>query len=152
MTVGQPDSTLTTLPITECMSLLHSRGVGRLGVTADGYPMIIPVNYLMDGDSVVIRSRIGKTVGSADHANVTFQVDNIDEIARTGWTVVVRGRAVVITGRDHDPTAERTRRLDLRPYVPGHDVVWIRIEQHGVAGRRITRADDGRWRLDAAYP
>ncbi len=146
MIVDQADPMLTSLSEQDCRALLPSRRVGRLGVIAGGYPMIIPVNYLMDGNTVVIRSRMGETVRSADHADVTFQVDSVDETARTGWTLLVRGRAAVVTNEDTDPTADRTRRLDLQPYAPGHDEVWIRIEQVGIAGRRVTRG----WRRAVA--
>lgn len=146
--MDQPQATLRSIPEQECRSLLRTRSVGHLGVNAGGYPEIIPVNYAMDGDTVVIRSRIGQIIASAEKAPVTFQVDSIDEAARTGWTVLVRGRAHVLTWRDTDATAERTRRLDLQPWAPGHDSVWLRIIERSIEGRRIARTGDGQWGLD----
>ena len=36
--------------------MLAARQIGRLGVFLDQYPLIVPVNYSMDGDAVVIRT------------------------------------------------------------------------------------------------
>jgi nitroimidazol reductase NimA-like FMN-containing flavoprotein (pyridoxamine 5'-phosphate oxidase superfamily) len=40
----------------ECDRLLRSNRVGRIGFVADGWPTVLPVNYVMDGDSVVLRT------------------------------------------------------------------------------------------------
>ena len=52
-------STLRQLSTEDCYRLLGSHQIGRLGVNADRYPLIFPVNYAMDGDVVVIRTNAG---------------------------------------------------------------------------------------------
>jgi nitroimidazol reductase NimA-like FMN-containing flavoprotein (pyridoxamine 5'-phosphate oxidase superfamily) len=74
--------------------LLGERHLGRLAlVDADG-PVILPVNYTLDEGSVVFRTDPGsKLDAAAAGATVAFEVDAADERHRTGWSVVVRGRA-----------------------------------------------------------
>ncbi|MGY2002659.1 pyridoxamine 5'-phosphate oxidase family protein [Blastococcus sp. SYSU DS1024] len=84
---------LEVIPVEECYALLADHKVGRIGVIAEHHPLIIPVNYGMDGRSIVIRTHPVSTLTAAEHANVTFEVDEIDRATRTGWNVLVRGLA-----------------------------------------------------------
>ncbi len=43
----------------ECLRLLASQPVGRVAVVVDAWPMIFPVNYALDGDSIVFRTDEG---------------------------------------------------------------------------------------------
>ena len=43
----------------ECLRLLASTTVGRVALTSKALPVILPVNYAVDGDTVVIRTRPG---------------------------------------------------------------------------------------------
>jgi nitroimidazol reductase NimA-like FMN-containing flavoprotein (pyridoxamine 5'-phosphate oxidase superfamily) len=54
---GRP--TMQELPSDECYRLLATHEVGRLGVNAEHYPLIIPVNYGLDGSTIVIRTHPG---------------------------------------------------------------------------------------------
>jgi uncharacterized protein len=87
------DGSLDVIGVEECYSLLASHEVGRIGVNAEHYSLIIPVNYGTDGRTIVIRTHPGTTLSAAAHANVTFEVDEIDRTTRTGWSVLVRGLA-----------------------------------------------------------
>ena len=77
-------ATMHELPPDECYRLLRTREVGRLGVNAEHYPLIIPVNYGVDGSTLVIRTHPGTLLRAASHANVTFEVDDIDPRTRSG--------------------------------------------------------------------
>jgi len=145
-------TSLETLTSAECYALLRSRHVGRLGVVVDRYPEILPVNFAMDGYTVVFRSRPGSKLVAADHANVTFQVDEIDPESRSGWSVLVRGQAERVGPRHNGSVAARTEGTDVRPWVPlddgGH---WVRIVAHGISGRRITATQPApNWEFDTA--
>src|SRR4051794_10581978 len=69
------EPTITELPTDECWDLLRTREVGRLGVNADGFPQVLPMNYAVDGDTVVVRSRPGAKLRSADGQPVSFEID-----------------------------------------------------------------------------
>ena len=79
-----------------CLELLRDNHFGRVAFVeqTDGLPVIMPVNYLMYGETVVFRtdpdSKLGRAMRSTTAA---FEIDGIDERERTGWSVVVSGRA-----------------------------------------------------------
>lgn len=137
MTTGN-GAVLETLDSAVCTTLLSSRRVGRLGVIAEHYPLILPVNYALDRGVIIIRSRPGMKLTNADHANVTFQVDDFDTTTRTGWSVLVRGQAEELTDRHSEEIRERTESSPLQPWVPGAELHWVRIIPHGMTGRRIS--------------
>ena len=86
---------LTALSAEECRALLATRSVGRLAYVARaGVPDIAPVTYVLDGGDVVLRSGPGPKLQAAERGDtVAFEVDDLDEEAHTGWSVVVVGRA-----------------------------------------------------------
>jgi hypothetical protein len=89
---------LIELTVDECQALLGSSRIGRLGLLdADG-PLIVPVNYCMDGRSVVFRTDTDTKLDAASNgASVAFEVDGIDSAERTGWSILIRGSAATVT-------------------------------------------------------
>jgi nitroimidazol reductase NimA-like FMN-containing flavoprotein (pyridoxamine 5'-phosphate oxidase superfamily) len=78
----------------ECMELLRSQSVGRLGVVLRGRPEIFPVNYALDASgSVVLRTAMGTKLFAAVNHQVVFEIDCFDTDMRSGWSVVVHGVA-----------------------------------------------------------
>ena len=70
------------------------RGValGRLVTVVDGQVEIFPVNFVVQGRSVLFRTAEGtKLVSAAINKNVLFEADDHD--AAEGWSVVIRGMA-----------------------------------------------------------
>ena len=129
--------TLQVLTDDECYVLLATQQIGRLGVNAEHYPLIFPVNYALDQCVVVVRTHPGTKLAAADHANVTFEVDHIDPISRSGWSVLIRGLAEEVTGAHRAELIERTHATGVKPWAPGEHGHWVRIIPHDVSGRRI---------------
>ena len=129
---------LTVLTPQECLTLLRSHPVhvGRLGVTdTDGQPLIVPVNYRLVGESVIVRTEPSSLIAErAIGHRVAFQVDDFDAAWREGWSVLVQGRAEQV---DDDDELERLRALPLRPWAPGERPLYLRIMPTFVTGRRI---------------
>ncbi len=129
---------LTALSPQECLTLLRSHPVhvGRLGVTdADGQPLIMPVNYRLVGEIVIVRTEPDSLIAErAIGHRVAFEVDDFDPAWREGWSVLVQGRAERVT--DPDELA-RLRQLPLHPWAPGDHPVYLRIIPTFVTGRRI---------------
>lgn len=125
----------------ECLRLLATRRLGRVAVAVEGWsPLIRPVNYRFDpaSQSVVFRSGRGtKLTGLLRAHAVAFEVDEIDEAARTGWSVIVSGRAEEVIRTDDLGHVEA---LGLDPWVPGDVPHWFRVRTEMVSGRRIARA------------
>ena len=88
-------------------------------VIDDHGPLVVPVNYALDGDVVVFRSGAGSKLRALRDAPLSFQVDLIDPSHRTGWSVLIRGTA-------HEATDARDAfRVD--PWAPGAKQHWIRV-------------------------
>src|SRR3954469_14084185 len=96
------DRQLVVLTEQECLRLLATRTFGRLAfVYRPGVPLILPVNYTLDDEAVVLRSGQGPKLQAAERGDrVSFEVDDIDEATRQGWSVVVTGRARRVRGAD----------------------------------------------------
>ena len=119
--------TLEALDEVECRYLMRWEVVGRVAfVDEHEAPTVLPVNYVVDGDDLLIRTEpelaarlLGRPVG--------FQVDRIDEFRRIGWSVLVRG------------TAEPAERPDveIQTWAPGDRPVLLRIVPTEITGRRL---------------
>jgi uncharacterized protein len=120
----------------ECWRLLevHPAKVGRLG-TGGPSPDILPVNYVVDGRSVVFRTAAGKKLTAVDQRErVVFEVDEIDPGPAQGWSVVLRGFAEHVT----DPAEiARLERLPLRPWDRSPKTDYVRIAVQLVSGRQV---------------
>jgi nitroimidazol reductase NimA-like FMN-containing flavoprotein (pyridoxamine 5'-phosphate oxidase superfamily) len=132
-----PDPELHVIPADECYALLATQQIGRLGVVAEHYPLIFPVNYALDHDVIVMRMAEGTKLSAADHANVTFEVDAIDVRTRSGRSVLVRGLAEEVTDAHRAELIERTRASGVEPWAPGEHGHWVHLIPHGISGRRI---------------
>ena len=129
--------TLERLDREECLKLMerHPSCVGRLAL-AGPRPVIFPVNYAIHGGDVVFRTDPGTKFHAAVHkAFVAFEVDWVEPTWQTGWSVVVRGQAHVVT----DPDELRSvRRLPLLPWAGGDKENYIVIKSDLISGRRLT--------------
>ena len=121
----------------ECWTLLASEPAGRLGVLVDSAPEIYPVNHVVDGGAIVFRTGGGtKRRGLDRNPSVCFQVDRIDVDEATGWSVLVKGRAVELT----DPEDIRLAGLlPLQLWAFEEGTRFVRIVPAEVSGRRIGR-------------
>jgi uncharacterized protein len=138
MTAGEQRSELQVLSADECYRLLATQQIGRLGVNAEHYPLIFPVNYALDhGGVIVIRTGAGTKLSAANHANVTFEVDEIDQWTRTGWSVLVRALAEEVTSEHTAELIERTKASGVEPWAPGDRGHWMRLIPQAITGRRI---------------
>ena len=126
------------IPFDECLELLKTCHFGRIAVVVDGHPIIFPINYAVDGDAVVFRTNTGAKLSGAVMGRVAFEIDGTDEVARTGWSVVVQGVGSEITAT-LDRRSEQLRQLDVEPWVPGERARWVEILAQSVTGRRLRR-------------
>ncbi len=127
---------LNVLTLDECLALLRSAPVGRVAFGAAGEVEVLPVNFTMDGLSVAFRCANGAKLGAAvEQAAVTFEVDAFDDDAGSGWSVVLKGQAEVVTD---DDVLSRLERSGLRPYVSSVPrPYWVAIHPNTITGRRI---------------
>jgi Pyridoxamine 5'-phosphate oxidase len=123
----------------ECLALLRSNQVGRLALTVDEFPMILPINYVlaepMGRTWIALRTRPGGAIDRAPLA-VAFEIDGIDPFAKRGWSVVVRGTMHHID----ETTADFDDRFDPRPWLADRDE-WLVIDPATISGRRLHPAE-----------
>jgi nitroimidazol reductase NimA-like FMN-containing flavoprotein (pyridoxamine 5'-phosphate oxidase superfamily) len=126
---------LVVLPREECLRLLGTAVIGRVAVTIGALPAVFPVNFVVCGDDVVFRSSPGtKLEAAVDGAVVAFEVDAIDAISHAGWSVLVTGRASVLTNPGDLAIAER---LPLRGWAESGPSSFVRIRGEIISGRRL---------------
>lgn len=127
---------LLVLTFEECLDRIASSGVGRVAFVADGEIEVLPVNYTVEGARVAFRTAAGSKLEAAvEQAVVAFEVDAFDRAERSGWSVVIKGRAEVVSDEALIARLERSR---LKPYamaVPKPE--WVVIHPNGITGRRV---------------
>ena len=121
----------------ECLRLLATQEVGRLVVTAAGRPQVFPVNYALDGDTIVFRTAPGTKLSAIGRSSVAFQVDGWSALAQHRWSVVVQGLAEEVTSADAPSLRSRLTRLPLYPLAAGEKLHYVRIVPLSVSGSRF---------------
>jgi nitroimidazol reductase NimA-like FMN-containing flavoprotein (pyridoxamine 5'-phosphate oxidase superfamily) len=129
---------LMVLTQKESWALVKQAALGRLAFVMDGWPLVMPVNYLVDGTDVVIRSDPGRKLTAArQQVQATLQVDSIDRLHRSGWSVLVFGIATAV---DDGEEVARLDGLGLRSWAASDRASWIRLLPVQITGRRLPRA------------
>jgi nitroimidazol reductase NimA-like FMN-containing flavoprotein (pyridoxamine 5'-phosphate oxidase superfamily) len=123
------------LPHNECIVGLQSQRIGRIALSVDALPAVLPVYFVLDGTAVVFRTRSGSVLDRhCRNTVVAFEVDSHDAARREGWSVMLVGTANVL-GVGAELVA-LTADLD-RIGAPVGDVV-IRIEPGSLTGRALS--------------
>jgi len=78
-------SGLEVLSEEECLALLAAADVGRVGVAVGDQPLVFPVNYVLDGRCIIVRTDVGTMLSGASLAMVAFEIDDFDAEGRRGW-------------------------------------------------------------------
>lgn len=126
-------NTLEALSTEACLSLLAGQSFGRVGLSVDALPVVLPVNYVVDGHRIVLRSMPGTKVTTAlRDAVVCFEIDGVDAIGGMRWSVLVTGMARELLGVD----AVLAAALPLRSWSSGEDH-FIAITTDVVTGHRV---------------
>jgi nitroimidazol reductase NimA-like FMN-containing flavoprotein (pyridoxamine 5'-phosphate oxidase superfamily) len=133
---------LEELDEAECLRLIASGGIGRIGYSGRYGPTVMPVNYRLYEGTIVFRTAqdsatdedLRTGIANAEF-KVAFEIDDFDSAARTGWSVLIQGSAhhveseterAAVTGAGVDPWAGGDRQL------------FLRITPSRVTGRRVS--------------
>jgi nitroimidazol reductase NimA-like FMN-containing flavoprotein (pyridoxamine 5'-phosphate oxidase superfamily) len=121
----------------ECVALLRTKSVGRLGLSASSLPFVIPVRYVLDRDRILMRTGRDTQMASAtDGAVVAFEVDEFAEGLDEGWSVLVQGFArEVLSGAEVDPATDEV----LRSWVGPMPARCFSIPTDVISGHRLLR-------------
>ena len=117
----------------ECLELLRRERLGRVTVKIGELPAILPVNYVLLEEDIVIRTAPGTKLSAALMGLlVGFEIDGATNDHRAGWSVLVVGHSSKI--REPAPL-EQVRRLPLEPWAPGTRDHFVKIRTEHVSGR-----------------
>ena len=135
--MSETEVTFATLNADECRALLvtHRPRLGRLAFVSGDWPLVLPMNFAVDGDVVYFRTAAGSKLAAAIRGErVTFQIDHVDEVWEEGWSLLAFGQLRVV---DDPLELARVRRLPLRPWAGGDKPHYLRLEILELSGRRI---------------
>jgi nitroimidazol reductase NimA-like FMN-containing flavoprotein (pyridoxamine 5'-phosphate oxidase superfamily) len=129
--------TFAELPYDTCLTLLREHEVGRVALCTADRPHIVPVNYsVVDDDMVVFRTTPYSALGT--HANggrLALEIDRVDIENRSGWSVVASG-----TGSFVSDSAE-LRRIhvfrDPDPWAGGQRWLFVGLRWTELTGRVV---------------
>jgi nitroimidazol reductase NimA-like FMN-containing flavoprotein (pyridoxamine 5'-phosphate oxidase superfamily) len=128
---------MEVLDFEECTQLLGQIPVGRIAITVQALPMILPVNFALVDDSILFRTIPGSKLAAAtSRAVVAFEVDSYQDDGRSGWSVVAQGMASKVT----DPAVlEKARASGIESWALGDQAEHVvRIGLSTLTGRRFT--------------
>ncbi|MFF0087728.1 pyridoxamine 5'-phosphate oxidase family protein [Streptomyces canus] len=128
----------------EALRLLGSVSLGRIVFTQHALPTVRPVNHVLDGGDIVIRTH--EAAALTRHAQqtegpgvvVAYEADDIDPDTHLGWSVVVTGYARLVT----EPGELARYQGMVRPWADQTMDQAIRIHPDLVTGILLTA--DGR--------
>ena len=130
-----PRTGLLILDEATCWELVASKQIGRIAVAAANRPDIFPMNYALDGQHLVFQTLPGIKLASAVLGKaVAFEIDEMDEEAHTGWSVVIHGVASEIEGTENLLAAEA---LGIRPWAESPKYRYLRLTADSISGRRV---------------
>jgi nitroimidazol reductase NimA-like FMN-containing flavoprotein (pyridoxamine 5'-phosphate oxidase superfamily) len=123
---------MTTLTAEECWALLREESVGRLGYRLVDELHVVPVNYVVRDDVVLVATGEGNKLLAAElHAESALEIDDLrtDE----AWSVLVRGRLE----RLEEDAAEAFADVATLSWSPTLKYDVIRLVPSAVTGRRF---------------
>jgi nitroimidazol reductase NimA-like FMN-containing flavoprotein (pyridoxamine 5'-phosphate oxidase superfamily) len=141
--MGMTDASrvLEELDEAECLRLIASGGIGRIGFSGRYGPTVMPVNYQLYEGTIVFRTAhdsatdedLRTGIANAEY-KVAFEIDDFDAATRTGWSVLIQGSAHHV-----ESGAERASvsAAGVEPWPGGDRELFLRIAPSRVTGRRV---------------
>lgn len=127
---------LVDLSTEECEALLRSGDVGRVALSTPDGPHIVPVNYLVMDQAIIVRTTPYSLLGTYGRdAVVAFEVDLVDHEHERGWSVIARGYASTV---DDDEISSRVGAVrSSRTWATGSRSSLLQIRWTSLTGRRL---------------
>ena len=125
----------------QCRRLLAEDVIGRVAVVIGATPTILPVNYALDGDDIVMRTMPGSRL-DVGQGHAAFEVDSFDRATKSGWSVLVTGQLEEVSWY-HTRDMERLQALSVQPWATGERNLWLRLRPGFVTGRRVRPEQTG---------
>jgi nitroimidazol reductase NimA-like FMN-containing flavoprotein (pyridoxamine 5'-phosphate oxidase superfamily) len=120
----------------ECLALVSTQRLGRLGVVVDGVPLVLPMGFVLDGETIVLQTNQGTKTLHAPLTSVSFEVDHVDWEQGVGWSVLIQGIGEDISTAI-DERSEALRSLVAHSWAPPPADRWLTIVPRTITGRRV---------------
>jgi uncharacterized protein len=131
-------SPITQLEPNQCWEHLRANTLGRLAISVGDEIDIFPINYVVDGDSLVFRTAPGTKLLEVTIAqSVALEIDGFT--ANDAWSIVVKGSAARLELQSEIDAADK---LPLVPWVPTLKYTYVRIRPTTVSGREFVRGPE----------
>jgi hypothetical protein len=138
---GHEQPVLEHLDEAECLRLISPGGIGRIVYVGRYGLTVLPVNYALHRGAIMFRTAQNSLTGEdlqtgIAHAEykVAFEIDEIDPVAREGWSVLIHGPAHHMTTDDERAEVEES---GVVPWPGGEKEQAIRIAPDQITGRRL---------------
>jgi nitroimidazol reductase NimA-like FMN-containing flavoprotein (pyridoxamine 5'-phosphate oxidase superfamily) len=123
---------LEVLDRADCIRLLKTVSLGRIGITVGALPTILPINFRVDGERILFRTGVGTKLDAATRGSVVaFEADAVDPMYHSGWSVVVTGVAREVEDPE-DHAVHATPR-----WAPGQTERLVEVCIEEISGRRL---------------
>ena len=110
----------------ECLRLLALATLGRIGFTSGALPTVLPVNFHLDRERILVHTaRGGRLEAALKNAVVAFEADEFDPVDHSGWSVAVTGVTSELSG------------ATLTHWAPVGGAALVAISTEVMSGRRI---------------
>lgn len=134
--VKQPSSHFRDIPRDECEAPTSRSAHRSSGVERSRRPQVFPVTYGIYAGDIVFRTSPHGVLAQLDNPTVVaFEIDDLDQAHRSGWSVVARGRARGIVA-PHE-LVELWTQPGIVPRAPGIRNLWIGISIRMISGRQV---------------
>ena len=124
------------LSYSQCVALLRAGVFGRIAVSAQDGPHVVPVNYAVSDAAILVRTTAdGLLARYGRGARVAFEIDHVDYTYQRGWSVMVRGTTAVVD----DPARVASIRAvwEPRPWAGGDRSLLLELPWTEVTGRLL---------------
>ncbi len=119
----------------ECLALLGSNDFGRIGLSINALPAILPVNYkVVDGVVVILSASGAKLSAAVNHSVVAFEVDKFSPSGEYGWSVLAIGVAFRL---EDEPQLLAKLNGSMEVWIDTNTATLIGIRPDIVSGRKI---------------
>jgi len=123
-----------TLDLGSCLDLLRHGNLGRLAISSGALPVIVPVNYHVVGDVIVVRTDQSRRLRVAtDDTVVAFEAGGIDDASHAAWTVGVSGIARQASPAEQDAVDL----ISLPDWISPHADRLVAISIESLSGYRV---------------
>lgn len=136
--MDQSSDAVVPLAEQQCWDRLAEQQLGRLVTRVGDVMDIYPVNYIVDGESIVFRTAEGSKLTEVTiNDEVLFEADEYTDT--DAWSVVARGHAARLATAEEVAAADR---LPLKPWIPTIKYNYVRVTATSLSGRDFRRGEE----------